>query len=385
MTRTMTFAPLFEPLPLGPATARNRIVHAPMSVCYGDEAGYVTRPQVEHYARRARGGAGTVITENFAVSTSGRQMPKQTVVSSADHLPGLAELAGAIKAAGALAMVQLVHAGRYAGPWDVYHEARRLAPSAVPFELTPGRIVTPQEITHEEIARSIAEFGRAAELCERAGFDGVDVHGAQGFLISEFLSPLINRRTDEWGGSFDNRVRFALEVVREVRRRTSPGFVIGVHLMSDELVDGGWTLRDAVQLAPLLAAEGVHFLFAIPATFETLRLPANLGLYGRLMYGVGDAAAVKQAVDVPVVANGTLGDPADAVGVLERGDADAIGLARPLFVDPDWPRKVAEGDLGAVRTCPCDPPTCARTQLTGAICHSWPPAAVARGHLGAQD
>jgi len=385
MTRTTTFAPLFEPLPVGPATAPNRIMHAPMSVCYGDGAGFVARPQVEHYARRARGGAGTVITENFAISDTGRQMPKQTLVSSAAHVPGLAELAGAVKANGALAMVQLVHAGRYAGPWDVYHQARRLAPSAVPFELTAGRVVTPHEITPEEIATAVEEFGRAAELCEQAGFDGVDVHGAQGFLISEFLSPLMNRRTDEWGGSFDNRVRFALEVVREMRRRTSPGFVIGFHLMTDELVDGGWSLPEALRLAPLLVAEGVHFFFAIPATFESLRLPVNLGLYGRLMYGVGDAAALKQAVDVPVVANGRLGDPADAVAVLERGDADAIGLARPLFVDPDWPRKVADGDLGGVRTCPCNPSTCLRTQLSGAICDNWPPAAVRRGYLGDQD
>jgi 2,4-dienoyl-CoA reductase (NADPH2) len=385
MTRTTMFAPLFEPLPLGGTTAPNRIMHAPMSVCYGDADGYVTRPQVEHYARRARGGSGTIITENFAVSTAGRQMPRQTMVSSDDHVPGLAELAGGVKANGALAMVQLVHAGRYAGPWDAYHEARRLAPSAVPFELTPGRIVTPHEITPEEIAAAIAEFGRAARLCERAGFDGVDVHGAQGFLISEFLSPLMNRRTDEWGGSFDNRVRFALEVVREVRRRTSPDFVVGLHLMSDELIDGGWSPKDAARLAPLLVAEGVRFLFAIPATFETLRLPANLGLYGRPRYGVGDAAVLKPAVDVPVVANGRLGDPVDAVGVLERGDADAIGLARPLFVDPDWPRKVAEGDLASVRTCPCDPPNCLRTQLSGAICDHWPPAAIARGYLGDRD
>ena len=278
VTRTTMFAPLFEPLPVGTVIAPNRIVHAPMSVCYGDEAGYVTRPQVEHYARRARSGAGTVITENFAVSAAGRQMPRQTVVSSDAHVPGLAELAGAVKAHGALAMVQLVHAGRYAGPWDVYHEARRLAPSAVPFELTAGRVVAPHEITPGEIAEAIGEFGRAAQLCERAGFNGVDVHGGQGFLISEFLSPLMNRRTDQWAGSFGNRVRFALEVVREVRRRTSPEFVIGFHLLSDELAGGGWSLNDAAQLAPLLVAEGVQFLFAIPATFETLRLPAHPAL-----------------------------------------------------------------------------------------------------------
>ncbi len=273
MTRTTTFAPLFEPLTVGARTARNRIVHAPMSVCYGDEAGYVTRPQVEHYARRAQGGAGVVVTENFAVNTAGRQMPKQTVVADDSHLPGLSELAGEVKRHGALALVQLVHAGRYAGPWDVYDQERRLAPSAVPFPLTAGRVVTPQEITPEEIAESLDAVGRAAQLCERAGFDGVDIHGAQGFLISGFLSPTTNRRTDEWGGSFDNRIRFALEVVREVKRRTGPDFVVGIHLMSDELAPDGWTIEDSVRLAPMLVGGGVQFLFAIPATCETLRLP----------------------------------------------------------------------------------------------------------------
>lgn len=384
MTRTTTFAPLFEPLPVGARTAPNRIVHAPMSVCYGDEAGYVTRPQVEHYARRAEGGTGIVITENFAVSDVGRQMPKQTVVAKDDHVPGLAELAGEIKSHGALAMVQLVHAGRYAGPWDVYHHARRLSPSAVPFELTAGRVETPHEITPGEITESIQAFGNAARLCERAGFDGVDIHGAQGFLISGFLTPTMNRRTDEWGGSFENRVRFALEVVREVRRQTSPDFVVGFHLLSDELADEGWTIKDAVRLAPLLVAEGVQFVFGIPATFETLRKPPNVGLYSRRMYSVADNAALHEAVDVPVIANGRLGNPADAVGVLERGEADAIGLARPLFVDPDWPRKVADGRLDALRTCPCDPPNCLRTQLTGAICNHWPAAVQADGYLGYQ-
>lgn len=290
MTRTTTFAPLFEPLAVGVRTARNRIVHAPMSVCYGDEAGHVTRSQVEHYARRAQGGAGIVITENFAVNTPGRQMPKQTVVADDSHLPGLSELAGEIKRHGALAMVQLVHSGRYAGPWDVNHRERRLAPSAIHFPLTAGRVVTPQEITTE----------------------------------------------------------------------------------------------DSVRLAPMLVDAGVQFLFAIPATFETLRLPPNLGLYGRRAYSVPDTAAIKQAVGVPVIANGRLGDPLDAVQVLERAEADAIGLARPLFVDPDWPLKVARGEVTELRSCPCEPPTCLRTQLSGAVCDHWPADVIERGYLGYQ-
>jgi 2,4-dienoyl-CoA reductase (NADPH2) len=377
-----SFSDLFRPFPVGQRTARNRIVHAPMSVCYGDSAGMVTRPQIEHYARRAQGGAGTVITENFAVSTAGRQMPRQTLVENDSHLPGLRDLASEIRRHGALAMVQLVHAGRYAGPWDEYEKRRRLAPSAVPFELLAGRTVTPQEMTDQEIHDSIEAFAHAAELCEQAGFDGVDIHAAQGFLLSTFLSPTMNQRTDTWGGSFENRVRLTLDVVREVKRRSRPDFIVGIHLLTDELTGAGWRLPDAVRLARLLEAEGVDFIFPIPATFESLRLPQNLGLYGRHMYSVQDSAAVKAAVNIPVIANGRLGDPRDAALLLAEGGADAIGLARSLFVDPDWPNKVAANSLETIRGCPCDPPTCIRTQLTGAVCASWPPEVIELGYLG---
>ncbi|MGW6401277.1 oxidoreductase [Streptomyces sp. NPDC055134] len=376
------FASLFTPLRLGSRTARNRIVHGPMSVCYGDADGFVTRPQVEHYARRAQGGAGTVITENFAINVAGRQMPLQTLVDDEQRLPGLRQLADEIHRHGALAMVQLVHAGRYAGPWDVYESCRRLAPSAVPFELTSGRTVTPQEITPEEIEETIAAFGRAAQLCERAGFDGVDVHAAQGFLISGFLSPRTNRRTDGWGGDFGGRVRFALEAVREVVRRTGPDFVVGVHLMSDERVEGGWTLDDAVRLAPLLEAAGADFLVGIPTTFETMRLPANAGLMDRKGYAIADNAALEHATRIPVVVGGGLGDPQAAESVLQQGQASAIALARPLFVDPDWPHKVSDGAVDAVRSCSCATARCLRTQLTGAVCDSWPAETIDRGYFG---
>ncbi|WP_433171497.1 hypothetical protein [Actinoallomurus sp. CA-150999] len=376
------FAPLFTPMSLGTRSVRNRIMLAPMSVCYGDADGTVTEREIEHYARRAQGGVGVVITENFAINIAGRQMPLQTLADDERRLPGLRRLAAEIRQHGALAIVQLVHAGRYAGPWQEYESRRRLAPSPMSFELTPGRVVTPQEITAEEIEESITAFVRAAQLCERAGFDGVDLHAAQGFLISGFLSPRTNRRTDEWGGDFTGRTRFALEVVRRVVANTGPDFVVGVHLLSDELVEGGWTLDDAVRLAPLLEAAGAAFLFAIPATFETMRLPGNAGMLDRRGYSLADTAALARAVRIPVVANGGLADPRDAARVLETDQASAVGLARQLFVDPDWPRKLAAGALGAFRTCPCDPPRCLQTQLTGAVCHHWPADAQARGYLG---
>ncbi|MFK0113007.1 NADH:flavin oxidoreductase [Streptomyces sp. NPDC091217] len=375
-------APLFTPLRLGGRTARNRIMQAPMSVGYANPDGTVTDREVEHYARRAQGGVGAVITENFAISVAGRQMPLQTLVSDEEKLPGLRRLASEIRRHGALAIVQIVHAGRYAGPWEEYERRRRLAPSAVPFELTPGRTVTPQEITPEEIEETIEAFVQAARLCERAGFDGVDIHAAQGFLLSGFLSPRTNQRTDEWGGDFDGRTRLPLEVVRRVVAATGADFVVGVHLLSDERVEGGWSLDDAVRLAPLLEDAGAAFLFAIPTTFETMRLPHNAGLLDKPDYSLRDTAALQGAVRIPVVANGRLGDPRAATRVLQSHQAQAVGLARPLFVEPDWVNKVRAGAEETLHTCHCETSLCARTQLTGSVCERWPESVRARGYLG---
>lgn len=376
------FPHLFEPLEIAGKTMRNRIVHAPMSVCYADEDGHVTREMAEHYARRAQGGVGMVITENLPVNVSGRQLPKNAFISGERFLPGLKELASGIKGHGALAVAQIVHAGRYAGPWQEYEARRRLAPSEVPFPLLPEVVATPQEITHEEIRETVEAFGNAARLAEEAGFDGVEVHAAQGFLVSGFLSPYMNRRTDEYGGSFENRVRFALEVVREVKGRVGPDFIVGVQLMSDELMPGGWVLEESVELARRLQAEGVHFILPAPATFEALKRPENLGLYGRALHGLDASIAIKRAVDIPVIANGKLGDPHVAEHVLKHDEGDAVALARPLLTDPDWVLKVEAGRTAEIRTCPCNPPKCLQTQLTGSVCMGWPEEIQAQGYLG---
>lgn len=377
------FPHLFEPLRIGQKAMRNRVVHAPMSVAYADEDGRVTEKEIEHYGRRAQGGVGMVITENFAVSESGRQLPKQTYISDEEQqLPGLSALASEVKGHGALAVTQIVHAGRYAGPWDQYDEQRRLAPSPVPFPLVAEVIATPQEITPEEIRQTIQDFGRAAEIAEKAGFDGVEIHGAQGFLIAGFTSPYTNRRTDRYGGSFENRIRFALEVVREIKGRVGEDFIVGYQLMSDELMPGGWGIGDSVELAKRLEREGINFILPAPSTFEALRRPENLGLLGRTMYALNDVIAIRGAVDVPVIANGKLEDPYVAEHALRYGEADAIGLARPLFADPDWVRKVEAGMMPEIRTCACNPPTCLQTQLTGAVCGSWPEEIQEQGYLG---
>lgn len=374
---------LFAPLQLAGTTLRNRIVQAPMSVCYADPDGGVSDRMVEHYARRARGGVGMVIVENLAVSIAGRQLPRHALIDGADRLDGLARLAGAIKAEGAVAVVQVVHAGRYAGPWEEYAARRRLAPSAIPFPLPLGE-VTPDEATGDELREVVASFARSAELAARAGFDGIEIHAAQGFLLSSFLSARMNARTDGYGGSFEHRVRLLLEVIAAMRR-AAPDLLLGVHLMSDELMEGGWSIGDAVEVVPLVEQAGADFIVPVATTFESLRAPANAGLTARPNFQRDDSRAVKRAASVPVFANGHVWDPQTIEQMLAAGECDAVALARPLLSDPDWPRKVRAGREDAIRTCSCDPPLCLQTQMTGTICSAWPSELQAKGFIGLAD
>ena len=374
------FPRLATPLRVGAATMRNRVLMAPMSVGYAAPDGGATRAMAEHYGRRAQGGVGMVITENVAVSVAGRQMPQQPMLADPAALTGFAEVATEIKRHGALAVMQIVHAGRYAGPWDVYEQAPRLAPSAIAFPLLPGRVVTPTEITAAEIAAAVAAFANTASLAQDAGFDGVELHAAQGFLVSSFLSPRMNRRSDAHGGDFANRTRFLRETLAAIRAAVRPDFIVGLHLMSDELAPDGWRLEDSVRLVGELADAGLDFIMPVVCTFETMRLPENDGIMGRPQFQHAPARAIRAATTLPVFTNGGLSDPELAERILDDDEADAVGLARPLFADPDWLLKVRDG--GDVRRCGCETQLCLRTQLTGSHCQAWPEAARARGFLG---
>lgn len=373
MSTPQNFYPaLSQSLTIGSRTMRNRIIQAPLSMCYQDLDGRVTDRTIAHYARRARGGVGMVITENFAVDVSGRQMPRQGFVSSEEYVPGLQRLAASIRGHGALAVLQLVHAGRYAGPWEQYGARRRLAPSPTAFELTPGRIVTPQEITRDEMSDVVASFARATQLAVRAGFDGVQLHGAQGFLLSEFMSPRMNRRTDAFGADIAGRTAFVLETVDAVVAAAAGQILVGFHLLSDEYMPDGWRPDDAAWLASQLSDHGIDFISPVPGTFESLRAQLAFGAASdRGAYDPLAVGAIRSRARMPLFANGGLGDAARAERVIASGVADAVMLGRPLLTDPDWAVKVLAGRASEVINCDCDPPTCLRTQLTGTICHAW--------------
>lgn len=372
---------VFSPLQVGGRTIHNRVLLAPMSVGYAAPDGTATRRMAEHYGRRAKSGIGMVITENVAINAAGRQMPLQPMLADEAAVHSFAMVAEEIRKHGALAIMQIVHAGRYAGPWDQWHAVPRLAPSAVAFPLLPDRVVTPTAISAEEIAATVEAFANTARLAERAGFDGVDVHGAQGFLISSFLSPRMNRRADVYGGDFSGRTRFLREVISALRASVSFSFIVGLHLMSDELVDGGWQLADSLKLVCDLGGSGLDFIIPVASTFETMRLARNAGLMTRPLFQHDQTRSIAAATKLPVFANGGFRDLWTIERTIAAGEAAAVGLARPIFADPDWLVHASQIP-DAIRRCGCATMLCLRTQLTGSLCESWPQGVKERGYLG---
>ncbi|MBF4571865.1 NADH:flavin oxidoreductase [Herbiconiux sp. VKM Ac-1786] len=378
------FPSLFSSVRVGDAEAASRLWLAPMTVAYANLDGTVSTAEVEHYARRARGGASVIMTEHFTISEAGRQLPRQTIVDSRDKLPGLRALADAVHDEGALLIAQIGHAGRYGGPWDRYDDQPRLAPSALEFRLVGDRVVTPTEMTVDDIRETLDHFERAASLLAEAGFDGVMLHASQGFLPSQFLSPRTNQRTDAYGGSFENRIRFVLEAFDRVQRGFGDAGPVGVQLLSDEAVADGWTLHEAVELTIRLESLGAAFFLPTVSTFETLRGISTPGEVRRWGHQLGTAIALQAAVRVPVIANGGLTDPQKMDSLIAGGLVAAVALARPMLGNPDWARDAAAGAHDPAG-CPCDPPTCLRTQLTGTICESWPESRKERGYWGREE
>ncbi len=210
------FKSIFSPLRIGNLTLKNRITLAPMFLCYGNSNGTVSEKMVEFYARRAKAGVSLLVVEASAVDAQGAGSPRMIRVDDDMFIPGLSKLAGAIKDAGGHAVLQIYHGGRYS--------LKPVAPSPFETYLTPEMKIVPKEMTVGEIKEVINKFGDAAKRAKKAGFDGIEIHGATGYLLVQFISPRTNKRKDEYGGSLENRMRFPLEVVASVRKRVGKDY-----------------------------------------------------------------------------------------------------------------------------------------------------------------
>ncbi len=363
-------SPLFRSMTIGGLALHNRIVALPLYTGYAHPGGRVSPLLVEHYWRLARSGAGLVVVENAAVSFDGATSPATIRADGDEFIPGLSQLARAIHSQGAVACLQLNHAGRYAwterpllpAPMSAGNLAFDIAAlkafmESFPFERRFGltRMVMARAVawqrgmTDAERERVVRDFGLAAARAAEAGFDMVELHGATGYLISQFLSQYTNPPGTAFGGDLRSRARFILDVLREVRHCLPGGFPVGYRLMLREWTPGGIELDEALALASMLEEEGVAYLSATAGTYTSFFLPEVRALTARPGHLAEDTAALKRRTGVPVIAAGKIIAPVLAERLLRAEAADLVGLARPLLADRDWVRKARDG--GKVRPC----------------------------------
>ncbi|CAN5493847.1 NADH:flavin oxidoreductase/NADH oxidase [soil metagenome] len=326
---------LFEPIQLRDITLKNRIVVSPMCE-YSSIDGYANDWHLVHLGSRAVGGAGLVFTEAAAVSPEGRITPDDLGIWQPGHIAFLKRITNFIELQGSVPGIQLAHAGRKAShhsPWKSGGALKpnegawqTLAPSAVPYKAGEP---LPKAMDITDIQQLVQDFVTAAELSLAAGFKVTEIHAAHGYLLNSFLSPLSNLRTDNYGGSFENRIRLLLEVVRAVRIVWPANLPLFVRISASDWVDGGWTGEDSVQLAHLLLKEGVDLIdCSSGGNSPHQQIPVAP------MYQVAFAEQIKTQTGMPTGAVGLITNARQADSILNSGRADLIFLARQLLRDP---------------------------------------------------
>jgi len=334
---------LWQPFRIGSMELRNRIVMPPMGTKHASPEGYVTDEVKDYFEARARGGVGLIIVEATLVHPGGRAYEKLLEITDDKFIPGLSELVGVIHKHGAKAAIQLQHCGRLAK--SVLTGMQPMAPSPIP---APGGEV-PRELTVAEIKQIIGYFADAAVRAKRAGFDALEIHGAHGYLIDQFLSPSSNKRKDDYGGAVENRARLLIEIIKAVKGAVGEGFPVWCRINALEYgTEGGTTLADAQETARLAQEAGsnaIHVSAHGPqAQQHRQTLKPVSGVFADL------AQAIKEVVTVPVIVVGRITPEAGEM-ILTQGKADLVAIGKALFTDPEIPNKVASGRLEDIKPC----------------------------------
>lgn len=336
---------IFNPLTVKNMTIKNRIVMTPMGTNYGEQNGEMSFLHMDYYEQRAKGGVGLIIVENASVdSPQGSNGTTQLRIDHDNYIPRLFKLCETVHSHGACIAVQINHAGASALSSRI--NMQPVSASNLPSK-KGGEI--PRPLQKEEITAIVKKYGEAAKRAQVAGFDAVEIHAGHSYLISQFLSPTTNNRTDEFGGSKENRARFAKMVMDEVRSQVGPMFPIMIRISADELVEGGNTLEDTLELLEYFAEEADI-------------IDVSAGLTGSIQYQIDAnylkdgwrsfmAKAVKEKFNKPVITTGNIRNPKIAEKILEDGDADLIGMGRGLIAEPEWVNKVESGREDELRKC----------------------------------
>jgi 2,4-dienoyl-CoA reductase-like NADH-dependent reductase (Old Yellow Enzyme family)/thioredoxin reductase len=342
------FPNLFSPIKIGTLELSNRFVVPPMATNLANRDGTVSRALIDYWVARAKGGWGLLTVEFTAIDPLGRVGIGHPCLWSDKFVGGMAELTDAVHQHGANIAVQLGHSGRQTTPQILgIPGAQPVSASPIP---CPAAGVMPRELSTQEAYEIIEKFGDAAVRARDAGFDAIVVHGAHGYLIAQFMSAYSNRRVDEFGGSFHSRMRFALEVIGNIRQKIGPKFPLTFRMSGEERVPGGRTLEESRVVARLVEEAGVdtidvsvgvadsdRYIIAPPAVPPGFLLPVS--------------AEIKKAVSVPVIAVGRINHPLLAEDAIRAGKADLIAWGRPSYADPELPLKIAAGNLDDI--CPC--------------------------------
>ncbi|MCX4572510.1 NADPH-dependent 2,4-dienoyl-CoA reductase [Streptomyces sp. NBC_01571] len=330
---------LLNPLDLGFTTLPNRVLMGSMHVGL-EEAERGFERMAEFYATRARGGVGLMVTGGIAPNEAGRPYEGGAKLTTDAEAEQHAEITAAVHREGGKIAMQILHFGRYA-----YHQDL-VAPSALQAPISP---FTPHALTDAEVEQTIDDYARAARLAQRAGYDGVEIMGSEGYLINEFIALQTNRREDRWGGSYENRMRFPVEIVRRVREAVGENFIIIYRLSMLDLVPGGSSLDEVITLARAVEAAGATIINTgigwHEARIPTIATSVPRGAYAWV------TKKVMGAVSVPLVTTNRINTPEIAERLLADGHADMVSLARPMLADPDFVAKAAAGQPEAINTC----------------------------------
>jgi 2,4-dienoyl-CoA reductase-like NADH-dependent reductase (Old Yellow Enzyme family)/thioredoxin reductase len=334
---------LFKPSKIGSMVLANRVIMAPMYTQIADENGRVSDRLCAYYEERARGGMGLIIVENTAVARGGESATREPAIFDDTYLDGLSKLASVIHKYGVKAAIQLHHAGRQR-PAQL---GQPVAPSPIACKFMKSQ---PRELKTEEADELVEQYAEGALRVKKAGFDAVEFHGAHGYLICQFLSAYTNKRTDKYGGSLENRMRFALDIVKKTRQKVGPGFPVLFRISAKELVPEGLNLDQTKVIARTLQNAGVDCVDVSAGIYETGQWICQPGWMPRGCL-VPFAEEIKKNVSVPVIVAGRMVDPRLANKVLQEGKVDFIALGRPFLADPQILMKAKEGRYDDIRMC----------------------------------
>jgi 2,4-dienoyl-CoA reductase-like NADH-dependent reductase (Old Yellow Enzyme family)/thioredoxin reductase len=338
---TTTIENLLRPITIGHIRIKNRIVMAPMNTGFAGPNGETTEKMIDYYEKRAKHGVGLIVVEATAVVPDVKNMACQPRLSDESYIPGFATLVERIKAYGAKTFLQIQHSGNEAA-FGKLVSASDVSSRAV------GGVPTPLMV--DEIEDLTERFVRTAERAQIAGFDGVEIHAAHGYLLNQFLSPFFNQRTDIYGGSIKNRARMIVDIINGIKSRLGSRFIVSIRYSAKEYIEGGLDVDESVQFASLFQETGADCLHVASAIYDSSIFISGPASVPQGMF-VPTARKIKQAVDIPVIVVGRINDPLFAEKVLNDASADMIAFGRAFLADPKFPLKIYENRLDEIRKC----------------------------------